>query len=179
MFFNEEIRKARYFAIEIHGSQKYDNTFPYIKHLEDVFLVLQRFGIKDVNLLIAAFLHDAIEDGAASYNKINRKFNKDVAELVYSVSDELGRNRKEKHKKTFPKIKGDFRKIILKLSDRIANIEFGINDNTEKSMFDMYKKEYPEFRKELRCFDLPDEDGFKMKMDQMWYYLDSIFLPKE
>ena len=73
MFFNEKIREARYFAIEIHGSQKYDN-FPYIKHLEDVYLVLQRFGITDENLLIAGFLHDAIEDGAASYQKIKKRF---------------------------------------------------------------------------------------------------------
>jgi len=72
MFFHDRIRTARYFAIEIHGSQKYDK-YPYIRHLEDVFLVLRRFEITDENLLIAGFLHDAIEDGAASYNKIKNK----------------------------------------------------------------------------------------------------------
>lgn len=70
---DEQVQSARYYAIEIHGSQKYDN-YPYIKHLEDVYQVLIRFGIKNKTLLIASFLHDAIEDSAASYNKIKSRF---------------------------------------------------------------------------------------------------------
>lgn len=168
----EKIKEARYFAIEVHGGQKYDN-FPYIKHLEDVHNILIRFNINDPALLISAFLHDSIEDSAASYNKILKKFGFDVAELVYAVTDELGRNRKERHEKTYPKIKGNLKAIILKLADRIANIEFGIND-TEKSLFNMYKKEYSEFKNNLTEIPVTDIDGLKSKLDQMWYFLDCL-----
>ena len=152
----------------------------YIKHLEDVYNVLVRFKIEDPVIRTAAFLHDAIEDGAASYGKIERKFGKDVAELAYAVTDELGRNRRERHAKTFPKIKNDMRALILKLADRIANIEYGRSKNAVNSLFDMYKKEYRTFKKELNgnpsdFSQLQEVDGLKEKLQQMWFYLDSLF----
>lgn len=167
-----EIDTAKYFAIDIHGNQRYDK-FPYIKHLEDVYKVLIRFEINDIDLLIAAFLHDAIEDGAASYNKIKNKFNINIAEIVYAVTDELGRNRKERHIKTYPKIQGFLKATILKLADRIANLEFSISKNIERSLFEMYQKEYVDFKSNLYIEKKSNDELFN-KLNNMWKYLDKL-----
>jgi (p)ppGpp synthase/HD superfamily hydrolase len=131
-------KEARMVAVKAHSNQSYDEIFPYEKHLDDVVDVLKRFGFSG-KFIVAGYLHDAIEDDGISYNDINRHFNKEVAEMVYCVTDELGRNRKEKKEKTLPKTASNPDAIILKLADRIANIEHG-------GKIDMYAKEYQEFK---------------------------------
>lgn len=83
----------------------------------------------------------------------------DIANLVYAVTNEQGRNRAERHLKTYPKIKVYGRKaIILKLADRIANVQMG------GDMVKAYRKEYVDFKNAL-CQD---------KDDPMWLYLDKL-----
>ncbi|MCP4521022.1 MAG: bifunctional (p)ppGpp synthetase/guanosine-3',5'-bis(diphosphate) 3'-pyrophosphohydrolase [Cytophagales bacterium] len=135
------IDEARLVAIHIHGNQNYDNIFPYEKHLADVVRILEDFNYTG-KYLIAGWLHDSIEDGAISYNKIKNYFGLEVAEMVYAVSDELGRNRKEKKEKTYPKIRHNPDAVVIKLADRIANIQHG-------GKIEMYQKEYQDFKNNL------------------------------
>jgi len=137
------IDKAREFAIKAHGNQTYGTGEPYIVHLEAVANVLFEFGFDDVDLVASALLHDTIEDTTVNYSDIKNEFNGVIAELVYAVSDELGRNRKERHDKTYPKIAQSPRAIILKLADRIANVRASVISGDK---LDMYKKEYADFR---------------------------------
>ena len=130
--------EAKLVALKVHGNQSYDGIFPYEKHLDDVVTILNYFNYTG-KFTIAGWLHDSIEDGAISYNKINNYFGEEIAEIVFAVSDELGRNRKEKKAKTYPKIKANPDAIIIKLADRIANIEHG-------GKIDMYRTEYQDFR---------------------------------
>lgn len=142
----KQVQEARQVAIKAHGSQVYDGIFPYEKHLDDVVEVLKRFSIVHPKYLCAAYLHDVIEDGSLSYNDIKRYFGEEVAEIVYCVTDEIGRNRKEKKAKTLPKTAQNQDAIIIKLADRIANIEHG-------GKIDMYAKEYDEFHSHLYTYD--------------------------
>jgi len=134
----KHVIEARQVAVKAHGNQDYDGVFPYEKHLDDVVEVLKRFSIVHPKYLCAGYLHDVIEDGAVSYNKIKRHFGEEVAEMVYCVTDELGRDRAEKKRKTLPKTASNPDAIIIKLADRIANIEHG-------GKIDMYAKEFNEF----------------------------------
>lgn len=152
-------KEARMVAVKAHSNQSYDEIFPYEKHLDDVVDVLKRFGFSG-QFIVAGYLHDAIEDDGISYNDINRHFNKEVAEMVYCVTDELGRNRKEKKEKTLPKTASNPDAIILKLADRIANIEHG-------GKIDMYAKEYQEFKGAL-YLNTPAHGR------PMWEYLDKL-----
>ena len=138
----KHVREARLVAIKCHGNQTYDGVFPYEKHLDDVVDVLKRYNLVTPEMLCAAYLHDSIEDGSLSYNKIKTHFGFVVAEMVYSVTDEMGRNRAEKKRKTLPKTAQNPKGIKLKLGDRIANIEHG-------GKVGMYKSEFPEFKKWL------------------------------
>jgi (p)ppGpp synthase/HD superfamily hydrolase len=138
----KHVIEARQVAVKAHGTQDYDGIFPYEKHLDDVVAVLKRFSIVHPKYLCAGYLHDTIEDGAVSYNKIKRHFGIEVAEMVYCVTDEMGRDRKEKKTKTLPKTASNKDAIIIKLADRIANIEHG-------GKIDMYAKEYSDFKQAL------------------------------
>lgn len=143
---SNDITKAKNFAQVAHGAQVYNDEVPYTVHLENVIRVLERFGVTDSEMLCAGWLHDVIEDTTKSYNDIKSRFGEEVAELVYAVTSELGRNRKERNAKTYPKIKAHPRATILKLADRIANVEYG-QANGGKT--EMYRAEFDEFYQAL------------------------------
>jgi (p)ppGpp synthase/HD superfamily hydrolase len=132
--------------------------------------ILIRFGFKgeipeDLEPLIASFLHDVIEDTARSYSDLKKDFGINVAEIVYCMTDELGRNRKEKKQKTYPKIRSNLKSVILKLADRIANVEHSIK-NKNSGFVDMYHMEHEDFQTQLRVYKHADE---------MWEHLNSLF----
>tara|TARA_R110000868_G_scaffold59092_1_gene181485 strand:+ start:167 stop:670 length:504 start_codon:yes stop_codon:yes gene_type:complete len=152
-------REARMVAVKAHAPQSYADIYPYEKHLDDVIAVLRRYHITAPKYIVAGYLHDVLEDGAISYSKIKTHFGLEVAEMVYCVTDELGRNREEKKRKTLPKTASNPDAVILKLADRIANIEMG-------GKVGMYKGEYDAFRDALKQ---PDQLA-----DPMWKDLDVI-----
>lgn len=135
------VEKARKFAEKHHQHQLYGKE-PYIHHLEETVNVLKRWNC-DVLTLVAGYLHDILEDTPLSYNDLKEEFGKEVAEIVYCVTDELGRNRFERKIKTYPKIKSNLRSTIVKIADRIANIENA--KKTHNRMFDIYVNEQHEF----------------------------------
>jgi len=142
-YMDTKVKEARMVAVKAHSGQYYDDIFPYEKHLDDVVEVLKSHNIVSPSLLKAAYLHDVIEDCNVSYNDIKDYFGEDVAEIVYCVTDELGRNRKERKAKTLPKIASNADAVIVKLADRIANINHG-------GKVGMYAKEYSDFRDVLK-----------------------------
>lgn len=170
MVLDEAKIKEAWELAELHHEDQTYGSYYYTRHLQDVTKVLLNFGYAAPELLVAAILHDTLEDTGLAYNEIRDRFGLIVAELVYAVTDERGRNRKERHAKTYPKIAAFSTAITLKLADRIANVEFCLRkdaDDTEreKSKFDMYKKEHAEFRLALYDHGGPSE---------MWDYLESL-----
>ncbi len=97
---------------------------PYINHLLEVArLVAEATGGADTNLVIAALLHDAVEDQPVSRAAIAQEFGEDVAALVMEVTDD----------KTLPKVQRKRlqvehaaekspRAAILKLADKTSNL---------------------------------------------------------
>ena len=128
-------------AEKAHANQSYD-IYPYMYHIQQV-LHIARSLTSDTDVLVACVLHDALEDSELSYNDIKKAFGVEVAEIVYRVTDELGRNRKERKEKTYPKIKSNYKAVIVKICDRIANMTHSKEYN--KPMFKMYQKEHKDF----------------------------------
>lgn len=162
MILSEKEALAKHFAEQAHGSQMYGDK-PYVSHLSHVNEVLKRFGITDESLLVASFLHDSVEDTEMKLEHIHVVFGREVSDLVYRVTNEPGKNRKERHEKTYPKIQASDDAITLKLADRIANVETSIEQNNP--ILEMYKKEHDAFRAIL----------FKQGThDAMWRHLDFL-----
>lgn len=97
---------------------------PYINHLLEVAsLVGKATGGKDTNLVIAALLHDAIEDQGIGRATIVEQFDEDVASLVEEVTDD-----KSLPKETRKRLQVEHapnkspRAKVLKLADKISNV---------------------------------------------------------
>ena len=108
----------------VHQRRKGAAKEPYINHLLEVAtLVAEATEGKDPNLVIAALLHDAIEDCEVPQTLIAEVFGTDVANLVAEVTDDKTLEKAERkqrqvesaHKKTD-------RARILKLADKTSNL---------------------------------------------------------
>jgi GTP diphosphokinase / guanosine-3',5'-bis(diphosphate) 3'-diphosphatase len=108
----------------VHQRRKGAAKEHYINHLLEVAtLVAEATDGKDLDLVIAALLHDAIEDCEVPYSLIADAFGADVADLVAEVTDDkrLPKDERKKlqadtaHKKTA-------RAKILKLADKTSNL---------------------------------------------------------
>lgn len=170
---NNQYNLAKSIASQAHLNQKY-GSYPYLIHLEAVQEVLERFGYvlhksPEINSLrIAAWLHDTLEDTVLVKEHIIYHFGEEVADLVWRVTDEQGKTRKEKKAATYPKIKSRPLAVVLKLADRIANVEASVKMKKEKgaySLFNMYLKEWGDFKSNL--FEAGQDD-------KMWKHLESL-----
>lgn len=162
---------ARDLARYLHRNQLYGNhhKVPYTEHLERVGRVLTLFGFAeehDPDLHAARWLHDACEDQAFPIDLVEALFGPVVRDLVWRVTDEPGKNRRERHAATYPKLRANRRAVILKLADRIANVVNSI-ENADPQL-DMYRKEYPKFKEALYA----PSDGQAIAL--MWAELDAL-----
>jgi (p)ppGpp synthase/HD superfamily hydrolase len=137
---------AKEFALKAHQGQRY-GTREYSFHLEAVVSIAKEFKL-DENIISACWLHDTMEDCKVSFQDLKNIFGERIAEIVYCVTDELGRNRKERKSKTYPKIKSNNDALCVKLCDRIANMQQSFIDNND-NIISMYLKEHREFKKLL------------------------------
>lgn len=176
MKLSTRLARARRQAALWHGNQTYGHR-PYTTHLDEVLAVALEFEIEDEDVLVATRFHDAVEDcDGVTVEMIAQTESVRVAMLVWAVTNESGKNRKIKGRRTYPKIAGIEGATLLKLSDRIANarnclMEAAVMDagKRNKSKWGMYRTEYPGFRKALRR---PEIEGPEFKM---WAELDRIF----
>lgn len=149
-------------ARKYHGAQMY-GELPYLFHISKVFRVLKDFGVKDNDILIASILHDVPEDTNCTIEEIKTVFGDRIADIVNRVTNEEGKNRKERAEKTYPKIREIQESLMVKLADRIANTEESLDRNPD--LFKMYKKEYTSFRLALHT-------GAEGIISHMWDRLD-------
>jgi len=133
------------FASKHHKGQWYGSK-PYMYHLKKVSDVALDLKFTDESILMSCLLHDIIEDTEISYKDVKENFGEEVAEIVYCVTDELGRSRKERKSKTYKKIRNNPKSIVVKLCDRISNITESMgNDNYNLKLMKMYLDEHNEF----------------------------------
>lgn len=139
---------AHAFAYAAHLGQKYGDV-EYIVHPEQVVGVLREFGFVGDDIISAGYLHDVLEDTKVTYTDLVAYFDVGIAALVQAVTNEPGPNRRERHERTYPKIRehGSLA-VALKLADRIANVRASIRGagSNAKSKLKMYRGEYPQFR---------------------------------
>lgn len=127
----EQIRhlgQAYVVARDAHNGQVRSSGEPYITHPVAVACILAKMRL-DYETLMAALLHDVIEDTVATYEDIEGLFGKTVAGLVEGVSklDKLTfRDKKEAQAENFRKMimamVQDIRVILIKLADRTHNM---------------------------------------------------------
>lgn len=124
----DQVREAYEFGASAHEGQKRLSGEPYIAHPVAVALILAELHM-DAQTIVAAILHDVIEDTPTAKDELEVKFGKEVAELVDGVSklDHMQfRSREEAQAESFRKMllamTRDIRVIMVKLADRTHNM---------------------------------------------------------
>ncbi|MGH8179317.1 MAG: bifunctional GTP diphosphokinase/guanosine-3',5'-bis pyrophosphate 3'-pyrophosphohydrolase [Steroidobacter sp.] len=124
----DRVRDAYEFGAEAHEGQKRLSGEPYIAHPVAVAHILADLHL-DAPTILAAILHDVIEDTPTAKDEIAERFGADVAELVDGVSklDHIQfRSRAEAQAESFRKMLlamvRDIRVIMVKLADRTHNM---------------------------------------------------------
>lgn len=169
MILTKNIISAQNYALKQHAHKEYGDGIPYSIHLILVISFVQEFIYltpehDHETIVVAAWLHDLMEDNGVSYNEVKKLFGKDVAEIVGCVTNEWGRDRHEKALKTYPKTATNKLAIFVKLADRLANSTYSKLNGS--SMFEKYSKEYGLFEQQLRITN---------EYDPMWEKLEDIY----
>jgi GTP pyrophosphokinase len=124
----ERLQKAFDFAQLAHKGQSRLSGDPYFVHPYEVANILCDMGM-DVNTIIAALLHDVIEDTSVTLDIIKIEFGEEVATLVDGVTKMNileYKTREEQQAESLRKMilamADDIRVIIIKLADRLHNM---------------------------------------------------------
>lgn len=124
----EKIEQAYEFAKKVHSGQFRVSGEPYIIHPVEVLKIL--VGLKaDTSTLIAALLHDVIEDTETTPEQVQEMFGEDVLSLVQGVTKlskyqfkSKEERQAENFRRMFIAMAKDIRVIFLKLADRLHNM---------------------------------------------------------
>ncbi|HXP26564.1 MAG TPA: bifunctional (p)ppGpp synthetase/guanosine-3',5'-bis(diphosphate) 3'-pyrophosphohydrolase, partial [Steroidobacteraceae bacterium] len=124
----ERIRQAAEFGASAHQGQKRLSGEPFIAHPVAAAAILADLHL-DPDTIIAAILHDVIEDTPTPKDQLTARFGADVAELVDGVTklDQIKfKSREEAQAESFRKMLlamvRDIRVIMVKLADRMHNM---------------------------------------------------------
>ncbi|HEY5703709.1 MAG TPA: bifunctional GTP diphosphokinase/guanosine-3',5'-bis pyrophosphate 3'-pyrophosphohydrolase [Gammaproteobacteria bacterium] len=124
----EAVRTAYLFGAKAHEGQHRVSGEPYIYHPLEVACILADMHM-DHQTLIAALLHDVIEDTDTAKKEISKRFGKSVAELVDGVSkltqvtfDSVEQAQAHNFRKMLMAMSNDIRVILVKLADRLHNM---------------------------------------------------------
>lgn len=186
----ETLEKIRNAAHELHKSvnQFYDGDKPYGYHLDKVADEVYRYGHlvlseeKDVlSVFMGAWFHDSIEDARVSYNDVKKTgialgLSEEqtfiAAEIVYALTNEKGRNRKERAgKRYYEGIRATPYAPFVKMCDRMANIRYscGCYNMGNLRMAKVYEDEMPYFERAVTVET--DDVRFlvpKVMVDDIW-----------
>ena len=123
----QRLRDAFEMARDAHAPQRRKTGEPYILHPIAVATIAARELQLDVNCVIAAFLHDVVEDAPHSIHEIEKLFGADVAFLVGAVTKSkknkyLMSKQVDNFKQMLDAMRRDVRPIMVKLADRLHNM---------------------------------------------------------
>ncbi len=136
----EEIKKAYLYALNEHKDMVRLTGDPYITHPLEVVKILLDLNVDDTTI-IAAFLHEVINNGNSTYKDIEDNFGKEVATIVQSISKinklELPDNNESSIiylRKILVGLAEDVRVLYIKLADRLHNMRtnWAINPQKQK-----------------------------------------------
>ena len=122
------LNRAYVFAMKAHGSQKRASGDPYFSHPLEVAAILTEFKVDDATI-VAAMLHDTIEDTAVTRADVDKSFGEEIGGLVDGLTkleklDFVTKHAQqaENFRKLLLAIADDARVLLVKLADRLHNM---------------------------------------------------------
>ena len=141
---NKLLEAASFAAVSHTGHhRKGNNQEPYINHpLEVANLLANVGGVDDIDVLIAAVLHDTVEDVGVTREEIAERFGERVADIVMEVTDDKSlpkAERKRQQVEHAPHLSPEAK--LVKLGDKISNIR-DVTNKPPKDWDTQRRKEY-------------------------------------
>lgn len=125
----DEVYKAYLFGAQAHAGQHRRSGEPYIHHPVAVAEILTELKL-DSSSIVAAILHDVLEDTPTAKDEVAREFGEEVAQLVDGVSkigqiefESKEHAEAENFRKMLMAMSHDIRVILIKLADRLHNMQ--------------------------------------------------------
>jgi GTP diphosphokinase / guanosine-3',5'-bis(diphosphate) 3'-diphosphatase len=122
------LNRAYVYAMKAHGNQKRASGDPYFAHPLEVAAILTDLKLDDATI-VAAVLHDTIEDTEATREEIDRLFGDEIGRLVDGLTkikklDLVSKKaaQAENLRKLLIAISADVRVLLVKLADRLHNM---------------------------------------------------------
>src|SRR5579863_4482959 len=122
------LNRAYVFAMKAHGAQKRASGDPYFSHPLEVAAILTEFKLDDATI-VAAMLHDTIEDTPVTREELDRVFGGEIGGLVDGLTKLNKLDFASKHavqaenfRKLLLAIADDARVLLIKLADRLHNM---------------------------------------------------------
>jgi (p)ppGpp synthase/HD superfamily hydrolase len=175
-----EVLAAARFAAEKHSSQKRKGAIgePYVNHLLEVAdLIASHAAEPDTNLIVAALLHDVVEDTPVQLAEVEARFGNDVAGLVAEVTDD----------KSLPKAARKALQVAnaprkspraqwIKLADKISNLRSIVKDPPEDWSFER-KRQYFDWAKQVIDGLSEPDPRLKAEFDRVYSQFDECVRP--
>ncbi|MGB7369552.1 MAG: HD domain-containing protein, partial [Methylovirgula sp.] len=124
----ELLDRAYVYAMRAHGAQKRASGDPFFSHPLEVAAILTDLKLDDATI-VAAVLHDTIEDTDSTREEIDRIFGSDIGRLVDGLTklkrlDLVSKRavQAENFRKLLLAIAADVRVLLVKLADRLHNM---------------------------------------------------------
>jgi guanosine-3',5'-bis(diphosphate) 3'-pyrophosphohydrolase len=122
------LNRAYVYAMKAHGAQKRASGDPFFSHPLEVAAILTDLKLDEATI-VAAVLHDVIEDTASTREEIDAKFGKEIGTLVDGLTklkklDLVSKRAQqaENFRKLLLAIADDARVLLVKLADRLHNM---------------------------------------------------------
>ncbi|WOJ89095.1 bifunctional (p)ppGpp synthetase/guanosine-3',5'-bis(diphosphate) 3'-pyrophosphohydrolase [Methylocapsa polymorpha] len=122
------LNRAYVYAMKAHGAQKRASGDPYFSHPLEVAAILTDMKLDDATI-VAAVLHDTIEDTDSTREEIDRLFGSDIGRLVDGLTklkklDLVSKRaaQAENFRKLLLAVAEDVRVLLVKLADRLHNM---------------------------------------------------------
>ncbi|MHA6727490.1 RelA/SpoT family protein [Chryseobacterium sp. A301] len=125
---NKLIRRAFDLALDAHKDQRRKSGEPYIYHpIEVAKIVANEIGLGATSIA-CALLHDVVEDSDYTYEDLEKRFGKKIADIVNGLTKISVMNHQnisiqsENYRKLLLTLSQDFRVILIKIADRLHNM---------------------------------------------------------
>ena len=175
-----DVLKAAHFAAEKHSGQRRKGATaePYINHLLEVAeLVSGALAEPDTNLVIAALLHDTIEDAGVTKEELEQAFGADVAELVAELTDDKTLPKAERKRlQVVNAPKKSVRAAVVKIADKMSNLR-GILSSPPTDWSVQRRREYFDWaRQVVDALTLPNQK-LKAEFDKLYRQVETLDSP--
>jgi (p)ppGpp synthase/HD superfamily hydrolase len=166
-----EVMRAAHFAAARHSGQRRKGAAaePYINHLLEVAeLVASALAEPDTNLVIAALLHDTVEDVEVTKEELIELFGADVANLVLEVTDDKSLPKQERKRLQIVHApKKSPRAQLIKLADKISNLR-AILASPPADWTAERKREYFQWAKQVVDALSAPNSGLKAEFERLY-----------